>query len=63
MINFFITLGIFLLSFNTFRFLLGNYIVFKNKDVHPLTKIINLIESIAINATLVFLIYFYILHK
>ena len=61
--NFLITLGIIFLAFNTLRFLLGNYNVFRNKNFHPVAKWINLVESVVINLTLAFLIYFYHTHK
>lgn len=57
-----IILGIIFLCVNTFRFVLGNYQVLKDKKQSIKIKVWNVIETVWMNATLAYLIWYWVKH-
>lgn len=60
--NFLIILGIIFLCVNTFRFVLGNYNIWKNKEMSIKIKIWNGIETLLMTWVLVYLIWYWSKH-
>lgn len=57
-----IILGIIFLCIETFRFVFGNYSIWKDRNVALFWKMFNFIESVLINVTLVYLIWYWVKH-
>lgn len=57
-----IILGIIFLCINTFRFVLGNYNVWKDKKISIKIKMLSVAESLLINTTLAYLIWYWVKH-
>ncbi len=49
-------IGLILLCINVLRFVLGNFIIIKNKDIKISLKIWNIIETLGISTVLIILI-------
>lgn len=52
-------IGLILLSINVFRFISGNYIILKNKEIPIALRLWNVVETVGIGITLLILILHY----
>jgi hypothetical protein len=56
MIKILFIIGLVFLSFNILRFIIGNYAIFKSKEIKWYLKVWNLIESIGITVVYILLV-------